>query len=163
MDSKQELVQNLLNNSETFLGSICSKLSPTASDNVSVEQAYKDFRREKVLFNGIPFVPQKDMICLDIFANTLTNFVERMLRIDPSCVTETLSKDSNRSKETSDTILKRSCRLVIMCYSLLFFEKHNLLLLFFCFKNKCWLGKFLFGSESFLSRRNIFDSKVWFA
>ena len=116
MDSKQELVHNLLNNSETFLGSICSKLSPTASDNVSVEQAYKDFRREKVLFNGIPFVPQKDMICLDIFANTLTNFVERMLRIDPSCVAETLSKDSNRSKETSDTILKRSCRLVIVCY-----------------------------------------------
>lgn len=66
-----------------------SYMDLASTDNISVEQAFKDFRREKILFNGVPFIPQgeADDDASNTFVYSLFNFVDRMIRIDPSCAT----------------------------------------------------------------------------
>ena len=77
---------------------------------VSTEQAKKDFRREKVLFNGIPFVPNgNDSYRNDLFATALEHYTQRIIKIHPFSYNNTLFHSLN-SQLISDIILQSSCR-----------------------------------------------------
>lgn len=51
-----------------------------------ISQALKDFRRERVLFNGVPFIPDKSDSHRNIaFSLTLQEYITRMQRCYPGC------------------------------------------------------------------------------
>mmetsp|Transcript_7263 Transcript_7263/g.12200 ORF Transcript_7263/g.12200 Transcript_7263/m.12200 type:complete len:413 (-) Transcript_7263:1350-2588(-) len=53
---------------------------PVSSPNVTTEQAFKDFKRERVLLNDVPFIPDKvDLDRCHAFSFTLTKLLERMM------------------------------------------------------------------------------------
>ena len=76
-------------------------------------QALKDFRRERVLFNEVPFIPDKADTDRNVgFALTLSEFLRRIRQIYPSGVDNGLvRKDRGRSLsqfvEPGDTSGKR--------------------------------------------------------
>jgi hypothetical protein len=75
--------------------------------NVSKEQAEKDFRRERVLLNGVYFIPDKvDMVRCEAFALSLHHLVERLQRQENA----SSSSSSSKASSISDTILQRGCR-----------------------------------------------------
>jgi hypothetical protein len=75
--------------------------------NVSKEQAEKDFRRERVLLNGVYFIPDKvDMVRCEAFALSLRHLVERLQRQENA----SSSSSSSKASTISDTILQRGCR-----------------------------------------------------
>jgi len=67
---------------------------------VSVEQAIKDFRREQVLLNDVPFIP--DSVYPPYFSLALQLLVERLIRLNGNF--------SGNSRDISDLILQRACR-----------------------------------------------------
>lgn len=78
--------------------------------NVSKEQAEKDFRRERVILNGVFFIPDKlDVLRCEAFALSLHNLVER-LQLKETTPIHTPPSSSSRSNSISDTILQRGCR-----------------------------------------------------
>lgn len=77
--------------------------------SVSKEQAEKDFRRERVILNGVFFIPDKvDMVRCEAFALSLHHLVQR-LQLQEGKSTPS-SSSSSRSNDISDTILQRGCR-----------------------------------------------------
>jgi hypothetical protein len=75
--------------------------------NVSKEQAEKDFKRERVLLNGVYFIPDKvDMVRCEAFALSLRHLVERLQRQE----NESSSSSSSKASSISDIILQRGCR-----------------------------------------------------
>lgn len=80
---------------------------PLDSPEVQVEQAHKDFRRERVLFNDVPFIPDKhDVNRCHAFSFTLQTLVERMMR-NKDCYN---SEVYPSAESISDTIMCRACR-----------------------------------------------------
>lgn len=78
--------------------------------SVSKEQAEKDFRRERVILNGVFFIPDKlDVLRCEAFALSLHNLVER-LQLKENTRTQTPPSSSSRLNSISDTILQRGCR-----------------------------------------------------
>lgn len=78
--------------------------------NVSKEQAEKDFRRERVILNGVFFIPDKvDVVRCEAFALSLHHLVERLQSPEGGNINDSMSS-SARSNSISDTILQRGCR-----------------------------------------------------
>ena len=78
--------------------------------SVSKEQAEKDFRRERVILNGVFFIPDKlDVLRCEAFALSLHNLVERLQHKETTPI-HTPPSSSSRSNSISDTILQRGCR-----------------------------------------------------
>lgn len=86
---------------------------------VSKDQAEKDFRRERVILNGVVFIPDKfDDSRSEAFARTLRILVERMQRSTSvgGGVSSSSSSGGGRSRTPSnasvisDVILQRGCR-----------------------------------------------------
>ena len=76
--------------------------------SVSKEQAEKDFRRERVILNGVFFIPDKvDVVRCEAFALSLHHLVERLQLQETN---RTAASSSSRSNSISDTILQRGCR-----------------------------------------------------
>jgi hypothetical protein len=74
---------------------------PLALPVVSTIQARKDFRRERVLFNDVPFVPHKtdDRRC-EAFSVAMYEHVNRMLLVEPnSCCHELYGHDNSKITE----------------------------------------------------------------
>jgi hypothetical protein len=91
---------------KTLKGTISLALLPT--QNVSLQQAVKDFRREKVVFNNVAFIPDacNDYRC-EMFELTLSEFASRMILMAPdSCAEEYSSSYRN----ISDMVMQSSCR-----------------------------------------------------
>ena len=81
--------------------------------SVSKEQAEKDFRRERVILNGVFFIPDKvDVVRCEAFALSLHHLVERLQMQEGSraASSSSSSSSSSRSMNISDTILQRGCR-----------------------------------------------------
>lgn len=81
--------------------------------NVSKEQAEKDFRRERVILNGVFFIPDKvDTVRCETFALSLHHLVERLQMQENNTTNSIPSSSSSSSKSSiiSDTILQRGCR-----------------------------------------------------
>jgi hypothetical protein len=79
--------------------------------NVSKEQAEKDFRRERVILNGVFFIPDKvDTVRCETFALSLHHLVERLQMQENNKTNSTPSSSSSKSSIISDTILQRGCR-----------------------------------------------------
>jgi hypothetical protein len=75
---------------------------PLSVTIVTSEQAKRDFRRERVLFNDVPFIPDKsDIHRCHAFTLTLHRLVQRLLKIAELHT----SVDS-----IVDTIMQRACR-----------------------------------------------------
>eukprot|EP01041_Mallomonas_annulata_P004218 gene4218-8393_t len=68
---------------------------------VSVEQALRDFRREKVLLNDVLFIP--DSLNPPYFPSALRLLIQRQLSINPQV-------SSDQATRISDVILQRACR-----------------------------------------------------
>lgn len=95
--STKESVMELLR-SGRHLGRI-----PLPSPSISVEQAAKDFKRERVLFNQVPFIPnQDDRSRSNGFVLSLQRLVERLQR-QGSCVSPDVA-------DVTGLILQRACR-----------------------------------------------------
>lgn len=78
--------------------------------SVSKEQAEKDFRRERVILNGVFFIPDKvDVVRCEAFALSLHHLVERLQSFEGVNIHDSLSS-SAKSNSISDTILQRGCR-----------------------------------------------------
>lgn len=79
--------------------------------NVSKEQAEKDFRRERVILNGVFFIPDKvDTVRCETFALSLHHLVERLQMQENNTTNSIPSSSSSKSSIISDTILQRGCR-----------------------------------------------------
>lgn len=79
--------------------------------NVSKEQAEKDFRRERVILNGVFFIPDKvDTVRCETFALSLHHLVERLQMQESNLTNSIPSSSSSKSSTISDTILQRGCR-----------------------------------------------------
>lgn len=77
----------------------CIPLSVTI---VTSEQAKRDFRRERVLFNDVPFIPDKaDIHRCHAFTLTLHRLVQRLLII---------AKLQAQVDGIAETIMQRACR-----------------------------------------------------
>ena len=90
------------------------------------EQAHKDFRRERILFNEVPFVPDTtDLNRMHAFSHTITEFISRICGDKPKRgVTKTTTggykggpsstmhdhTSDNPSATVLDTIFRRACR-----------------------------------------------------
>lgn len=75
-----------------------------SAPTVTVEQSQKDFRRERVLLNEVPFIPDRvDMHRCDAFSITLKEFVSRAMRLN--CTSNDLSAD-----RVADIVIQRACR-----------------------------------------------------
>ena len=115
LKTKQDVIRALENNSL-----LCR--IPLPSPVVSVEQAHKDFRRERVLLNDVAFIPDNiDLNRCHAFSETLTVLLERMMRNK-----ELYNQDLFESvDDITDTILQRACRTAAGSDS--FFRVQNLL------------------------------------
>ena len=72
---------------------------------VAVEQARKDFQRERVLLNDVPFVPSKTHVFKNYaFASTSLRLVEKLLVIQPDASLK------EKGTEICDLVLRRACR-----------------------------------------------------
>lgn len=80
---------------------------PLPAPNVTTEQAQKDFRRERVLLNDVPFIPDKfDTDRCHAFSFTLQVLLERMMR-----QTQIYNQDLYSSSAViTDLIMQRACR-----------------------------------------------------
>lgn len=75
---------------------------------VDLDQAIKDFRREKVIFNGVPFIPSvMDPFKSEIFPKALSEFSSRMQLLHPSCYNQ---ESFQTGRSISEFILQNSCR-----------------------------------------------------
>lgn len=80
---------------------------PLPTPNTTTEQARKDFRRERVLLNDVPFIPDKtDVDRCNAFSMTLNVLLERMMRRRELFDAE-LYPDV---EAISDAIMQRACR-----------------------------------------------------
>ena len=79
--------------------------------SVSKDQAEKDFRRERVILNGVFFIPDKvDVVRCEAFALSLHHLVERLQSSEGGNLDDSLSSSAAKSNSVSDTILQRGCR-----------------------------------------------------
>lgn len=79
--------------------------------SVSKEQAEKDFRRERVILNGVFFIPDKiDIVRCEAFALSLHHLVERLEMQENGRASSSSSPSSTIPSCISDTILQRGCR-----------------------------------------------------
>mmetsp|Transcript_37851 Transcript_37851/g.65410 ORF Transcript_37851/g.65410 Transcript_37851/m.65410 type:complete len:784 (-) Transcript_37851:320-2671(-) len=80
---------------------------PLCNPNTTSEQARKDFRRERVLLNDVPFIPDNiDEDRCHAFDKTLNVLVERMARRKELYDTELYST----TEAITDAVLQRACR-----------------------------------------------------
>ena len=83
----------------------CIPLSPPI---VTLEQAKRDFRRERVLFNDVPFIPDSvDVHRCHAFTLTLRRLVQRLLH------SSGLNSDPDF---IADLIMQRACRHTLPYY-----------------------------------------------
>lgn len=100
LKTKQDVIKALENNSL-----LCR--IPLPSPVVSVEQAHKDFRRERVLLNDVAFIPDNvDLNRCHAFSETLSVLLERMMRNKELYNQEYFETVD----DITDTILQRACR-----------------------------------------------------
>lgn len=91
--------------------------------NVSIEQSLKDFRRERVVLNGVPFIPSKDWnnrneafigslrILADRFVAQTDSAYLSQIALHPTPRTKPMSKGEVRSGNSiANAVLQRSCR-----------------------------------------------------
>lgn len=108
--SKPNVIFSAIEQNKSYLENI--RLDPIA--DVTTEQALKDFNREKVLFNGVPFVP--DMSYATYFPRTLRLLLQRLLAQLPSTATIITAESTTPSDKGTEldniynVILKRACR-----------------------------------------------------
>eukprot|EP01038_Epipyxis_sp_PR26KG_P015973 gene15973-21679_t len=103
LKTKTEVIQAL--ETPSLLGLINS--IPLTMQNVTVEQAQKDFRRERILFNDVPFIPDKvDENRCHAFSITLKLLIERLMK-NRDCYDSMLFESSDI---VSDTVMQRACR-----------------------------------------------------
>jgi hypothetical protein len=77
--------------------------------NVSIEQSFKDFSREKVLLNDVPFIPDKlDNDRSMAFVQTVSLYVSRLARMAKTKVFD--DNLYNNVGEVSNILLQRACR-----------------------------------------------------
>lgn len=80
---------------------------PLPTPATTSDQARKDFRRERVLLNDVPFIPDKvDVDRCNAFASTLHVLLERMMR-RPELYDAEIYCDA---EAVSDAVLQRACR-----------------------------------------------------
>jgi hypothetical protein len=128
LTTKEEVMHRVIEHSN-LLSNI-----PLPEPITPYEQAHKDFRRERILFNQVPFVPDTtDVNRMHAFSHTITEFVTRVCGGDrpkrgtakqsgpvaaagqsgykggPSSAVHDRSND-NLSARVLDTILRRACR-----------------------------------------------------
>jgi hypothetical protein len=104
-DDIDSLIQNIISGDDVFhkLEANKSLLENIICQNpvdVNVDQAWRDFRREKVLFNDVLFVP--DCTNPPSFPNALKILVQRLQKAYPSSFDTAIN--------IVDTILTRACR-----------------------------------------------------
>lgn len=79
----------------------CATMSPAI---VTTEQAKKDFKRERVLLNDVPFIPDRfDVDRCHAFSITLQMLLQRLLRQAAHC-------SRCGVEEVTDLIMQRACR-----------------------------------------------------
>jgi hypothetical protein len=79
------------------------KKIPMPCPSVTIEQAKKDFRRERVLLNDVPYIPdQLDVSRSNGFAKSLSMLIDRIKNRGHINCTE--------QEDVADLIMKRSCR-----------------------------------------------------
>lgn len=104
--TKKQALQRV-KNSEIPSGNGFLVINPENSPHVSVSQAVKDFRREKVVFNGIPFVPHTvNQYRGDMFIKTLYEYAALMVKLNSKSCAETFQCESS----IGDLIMQNSCR-----------------------------------------------------
>lgn len=121
LSTKEEVMRRITEHSH-LLSNI-----PLPEPITPYEQAHKDFRRERILFNEVPFVPDTtDVNRMHAFSHTITEFITRICGGDkprrgmtktasggykggPSSTQHDHSGD-NPSAAILDTILRRACR-----------------------------------------------------
>lgn len=83
---------------------------PVTTPVVTLDQAKRDFKRERVLFNDVPFIPDKtDVHRCHAFSLTLEKLVQRLVSRTQH------GSDSMPSFEViSDIIMQRACRLGLL-------------------------------------------------
>ena len=82
---------------------------------VHLEQALKDFQRERVLLNGLAFVPSRTHLYKNYsLVNTLPRLVAKLCAMHPNAFSSIPSTPSSSSSSSSslmsDLILQRACR-----------------------------------------------------
>jgi len=119
-NSKEEVMKKI--------AEFCHLLSniPLPEPITPYEQAHKDFRRERILFNEVPFVPDTtDVNRMHAFSHTITEFITRICGDKPKRgTTKTTTggykggpsstfhdhNSDNPSAAILDTIFRRACR-----------------------------------------------------
>jgi hypothetical protein len=112
-NSKEDIIDALEKHAQTL---VAVRLAQPATP---ISQAIKDFRRERVLFNDVPFIPDKSDSHRNIaFGLTLDEYIQRMRRCYPGCdnsasgVTKMESKATNEAgfteKDNSSTATRGS-------------------------------------------------------
>jgi hypothetical protein len=92
-NSKDDLINAL----EQYAGELIS--IPLAQPSTPISQALKDFRRERILFNEVPFIPDKSDSHRNIaFGLTLDEFIKRIHRCYPNC--DRSMNDNNYSDDS---------------------------------------------------------------
>lgn len=100
--SKQQIIQSL-ENSNMLLHCI-----PLPNPNVTSEQTQKDFRRERVLLNDVPFIPDNiDQDRCHAFSFTLKILLDRI--VHNRCLIYNIDLYPSAS-EITDIIMQRACR-----------------------------------------------------
>ena len=100
VNSKTDVLRTLLHHQSIFRRILIDK-----APIVSKDQAEKDFRRERVILNGVVFIPDKiNDARSEAFARSLRILVERMLRAS------SISQKKGSTDWISDIILQRGCR-----------------------------------------------------
>eukprot|EP01031_Cornospumella_fuschlensis_P048974 gene48974-59956_t len=80
---------------------------PLPAPTVSIEQAQKDFRRERILLNDVAFVPDKDDVERSVaFSRTLKVLLQRLMR--NRAVYN--SQQYSGADAIADLLLQRACR-----------------------------------------------------
>ncbi|KAJ1379041.1 hypothetical protein B484DRAFT_37923, partial [Ochromonadaceae sp. CCMP2298] len=81
---------------------------PIFSQSVSTEQARKDFVRERVLLNDVPFIPDRvDLHRCSAFAFTLQTLLARLTRAHPHSYSHT---HSQQDASIAEIVMQRACR-----------------------------------------------------
>lgn len=79
----------------------------TQSQNIAIQQAMKDFRREKVVFNNVSFIPHSvETYRCESFVKTLYLSAERLARQISVCADEY----THNAHRIAEIILQSSCR-----------------------------------------------------
>ena len=100
VNNKTDVLRTLLHHQAIFRRILIDK-----APIVSKDQAEKDFRRERVILNGVVFIPDKiNDARSEAFARSLRILVERMLRASA------ISQKKGSTDWISDIILQRGCR-----------------------------------------------------